>query len=168
VTDYVAIGGAAGAVLALLFAFVTALRLRRLRRDCDLLQRGSDGATILSSVARQAEEVAHLRAGVAGLHQTVEAALAELSDAVRHVAVIRYDAFQDMGGRLSFSAALLDNTGDGLVISSINSRSEARTYAKGIRGGRSEHNLSPEEQQAIEAAMHGVLQGSGRVAARDG
>jgi hypothetical protein len=72
--------------------------------------------------------------------------------ALRHVAVVRYDAFGDMGGHLSFSAALLDDQGDGLVISSINGRSETRTYAKALVGLKSEHTLSPEEQDAIEAA----------------
>jgi hypothetical protein len=72
--------------------------------------------------------------------------------AQRHVAVVRYDAFGDMGGRLSFSAALLDDQGDGLVLSSINGRSETRTYAKALVGGQSEHTLSPEEQDAIAAA----------------
>jgi hypothetical protein len=68
------------------------------------------------------------------------------------VAVVRYAACGDMGGRLSFSAALLDDQGDGLVLSSINGRSETRTYAKSLVGGESEHTLSPEEQDAIAAA----------------
>jgi uncharacterized protein DUF4446 len=72
--------------------------------------------------------------------------------ALRHVAVVRYDAFGDMGGRLSFSAALYDDHGDGLVISSINGRSETRTYAKALVGRQSDHTLSPEEKEAIEAA----------------
>jgi hypothetical protein len=72
--------------------------------------------------------------------------------ALRHVGVVRYDAFGDMGGRLSFSAALYDDHGDGLVISSINGRSETRTYAKALVGRQSDHTLSPEEKEAIEAA----------------
>ena len=72
--------------------------------------------------------------------------------ALRHVAVVRYDAFADMGGRLSFSAALYDDRGNGLVISSINGRSETRTYAKPLVDLRSEHKLSPEEQEAIRLA----------------
>ena len=62
----------------------------------------------------------------------------DLADALRHVAVVRYDAFGDMGGRMSFSAALLDDAGDGLVLTSINGRTETRTYAKGVKGGASE------------------------------
>jgi len=73
--------------------------------------------------------------------------------ALRHVAVVRYDAFGDMGGRLSFSAALYDDRGNGVVISSINGRSETRTYAKALVDLRSEHTLSPEEKDAIRLAQ---------------
>ena len=75
--------------------------------------------------------------------------------ALRHVGVVRYDAFGDMGGRLSFSAALYDDNGDGLVISSINGRSETRTYAKPLVDLRSDHTLSPEEDEAIRLAQGG-------------
>jgi hypothetical protein len=83
----------------------------------------------------------------------VSALRADLSGTLRHVAVVRYDAFGDMGGRLSFSAALLDDDGDGLVLTSINSRTETRTYAKGVQGGASSSELSPEEQEAIDEAV---------------
>ncbi len=89
---------------------------------------------------------------VRGLRAEVEALRQENSEALRHLSVVRYDAFGDMGGRLSFSAALLDDAGDGLVLTSINGRSETRTYAKGVKGGASEHQLSPEEEQAISFA----------------
>jgi hypothetical protein len=72
--------------------------------------------------------------------------------ALRHVGVVRYDAFGDMGGRLSFSAAVFDAQGDGFVLTSINGRSETRTYAKPLVGLKSEHTLSPEEEQAIREA----------------
>ncbi|MEO5609158.1 MAG: DUF4446 family protein [Ornithinibacter sp.] len=80
---------------------------------------------------------------------------ADVAQALRHVAVVRYDAFGDMGGRLSFSAAVIDDHGDGLVISSIHARGESRTYAKGVVGGGSDATLTPEEQQALAAARTG-------------
>ena len=95
---------------------------------------------------------------VHGLRQEVAALRAEASDALRHLAVVRYDAFGDMGGRMSFSAALLDDAGDGLVLTSINGRSETRTYAKGVKGGASDHTMSPEEQQAIAYATRAEVQ----------
>ncbi|MFK5633505.1 MULTISPECIES: DUF4446 family protein [unclassified Ornithinimicrobium] len=92
--------------------------------------------------------------------ETLEEQLAQvrgdLAQALRHVAVVRYDAFGDMGGRMSFSAAVVDDTGDGMVISSIHARGESRTYAKGIVGGDSEVVLTPEERQALDAARTGT------------
>ena len=80
---------------------------------------------------------------------------ADIAQTLRHVAVVRYDAFGDMGGRLSFSAAVVDDRGDGLVFSAIHARGESRTYAKGIVGGGSDATLTPEEQQALAAARTG-------------
>jgi hypothetical protein len=76
-----------------------------------------------------------------------------LLEVVQRVGLVRYDAFEDMGGHLSFSAALLDAAGNGVVITSINGRQDTRCYAKSVRGGASEHNLSAEEEEAIRQAL---------------
>jgi Protein of unknown function (DUF4446) len=89
---------------------------------------------------------------VHGLRQEVAALRAEGKDALRHLSVVRYDAFGDMGGHLSWSVALLDDGGYGVVLTSIHGRSEARTYAKSISGWTCEQQLSPEELEAIEHA----------------
>lgn len=83
---------------------------------------------------------------------------AQVDASLSRVAVVRYDAFGDMGGWLSFSAAVLDANGDGLVLTSIHGRSESRTYAKGIAAGESPDEsttLTPEERQAVAAARKG-------------
>lgn len=83
-----------------------------------------------------------------------DAALAEsFTGAVQRVALVRYDAFDDVGGRLSFSCAMLDGQGNGVVVTSINGRQDTRVYAKPVYGGASEHNLSEEEQEAIREAL---------------
>ena len=89
---------------------------------------------------------------VHGLRQEVAALRAEARDALRHLAVVRYDAFGDMGGHLSWSLALLDDGGHGVVLTSIHGRSEARTYAKSIAAWTCEQQLSPEEEEAIANA----------------
>ncbi|WP_243058431.1 DUF4446 family protein [Nocardioides sp. SR21] len=89
---------------------------------------------------------------VHGLRQEVAALRAEGTDALRHVSVVRYDAFGDMGGHLSWSIALADDGGNGFVLTSIHGRSEARTYAKSVAGWASDQQLSPEELEAIERA----------------
>jgi hypothetical protein len=91
-------------------------------------------------------------ADLLGLRREVAALRAEAGGALRHLAVVRYDAFDDMGGRLSWSLALLDDGGDGVLLTSIRGRSEARTYAKSVTGWRSEQELSPEETEAVSHA----------------
>ncbi|MGH3497921.1 MAG: DUF4446 family protein [Nocardioidaceae bacterium] len=83
------------------------------------------------------------------LRDDVEALRADAAESLRHVAVVRYDAFGDMGGHLSWSMALLDDGGNGVVFTSIHGRSEARTYAKNIAGWSCDQPLSPEEDEAI-------------------
>lgn len=75
--------------------------------------------------------------------------------AVRDLAIVRYDALEEMSGQLSFSIALLNALGDGVVITSINGRSETRTYAKVVVGGHGTQELSPEEEQAVRSARLG-------------
>jgi len=74
------------------------------------------------------------------------------------VGLVRYDAFEDVGGRLSFSCAMLNDDGDGVVVTSINGRQDTRVYAKPVYRGESEHNLSDEEAAAIREAMVGPRQ----------
>ena len=98
---------------------------------------------------------ANVPADVDGLRGEVQALRVETSDALRHLAVVRYDAFGDMGGHLSWSLALLDDGGDGVVLTSIHGRSEARTYAKNISSWSCDQAMSPEEEEAVKFAKVG-------------
>ncbi|WP_223830569.1 DUF4446 family protein [Nocardiopsis quinghaiensis] len=75
--------------------------------------------------------------------------------AVRDVAVLHYDALEEMSGARSFSLALLNSEGDGVVVTSINGRTETRTYAKPLVGGESDILLSPEEYRVVRSARLG-------------
>jgi hypothetical protein len=88
-------------------------------------------------------------ADLEGLRGEVQALRGEAADALRHLAVVRYDAFGDMGGRLSWSLALLDDGGNGVVLTSIHGRSEARTYAKNVTAWVCDQPTSPEEEEAL-------------------
>jgi len=87
-----------------------------------------------------------------GLRGEVQALRAESNEALRRLEVVRYDAFGDMGGRLSWSLALLDDGGNGVVLTSIHGRSEARTYAKNVTGWSCDQALSPEEEEVVGRA----------------
>jgi Protein of unknown function (DUF4446) len=144
------------AVLAVVLAATSLLALRRMRRDLVLLAADADAPSFVGAVARQTEQVRALRGEVDDLTALLARTRTELADALRHVSVVRYDAFGDMGGRLSFSAAMLDDGGDGLVLTAIHGRSETRSYIKGVKSGQSEATLSPEEQQAVTYALRGT------------
>ncbi len=101
---------------------------------------------------RTARRVSELPTDVQGLRGEVQALRTEVSDALRHLAVVRYDAFGDMGGHLSWSLALLDDAGNGVVLTSIHGRSDARTYAKNVSEWVCDQQLSPEEEEAIKFA----------------
>ena len=81
-----------------------------------------------------------------------------IGGAVQRVGLVRYDAFEDVVGRLSFSCAMLNDEGDGVVVTSINGRQDTRVYAKPVHKGESLHNLSEEEAAAIREAMVGPRQ----------
>ena len=104
------------------------------------------------SAPQRGEGVDAVPEDLQGLRQEVAALRREGADALRHLAVVRYDAFDDMGGHLSWSVALLDDAGDGVVLTSIHGRSDARTYAKSVTGWASEQQLSPQEAEAIQRA----------------
>lgn len=143
-------------ILVLLLIAIVALlsaRLQRLHRAHDAALR--PGESVLEAVARQERDLAALRQDVVVVHDNTEHLRELLRGTLSRVGVVRYDAFADMGGALSFSAALLDEHLDGVVISAINGRTETRTYAKPIRAGESEYNLSPEELAALESAATG-------------
>lgn len=109
--------------------------------------------TLRAILEGQAGQIQRLERAVRSLHATDKRQEESLRSTVRHVGLLRYDAFEDVGGRLSFSCALLDDHGTGAVLTSINGRQETRVYAKPVTSGTSSYNLSTEELEAIRQAL---------------
>jgi hypothetical protein len=151
--DEITLGASGVAILGLLGSVVANIRVRRLRKGLSVLDGPSGPESVLDALGRGTAETQALRSELTRAKAELDVARHELADALRHVAVVRYDAFGDMGGRMSFTAALLDDSGDGLVITSINGRTESRAYAKGVKQGASDQSLSPEETEAIALAL---------------
>jgi Protein of unknown function (DUF4446) len=110
----------------------------------------SVGVAAYRRASRVVRECNELIQGAVGSRGTVD------PRALRDVAIVRYDALHEMSGQLSFSLALLNAVGDGVVLSSINGRAETRTYAKSVRAGKGVQELSPEEAQAVHSARLGT------------
>ena len=117
-------------------------------------------AAALRRTPSPSRDVDALPEDVVGLRQEVAALRAEAKGALRHLGLVRYDAFatggssadRSVGGRLSWSLALLDDGGNGVVLTAIHGRSEARSYAKSMAGWSSSQPLSPEEDEAVKSA----------------
>lgn len=167
------------AYVATVAAYCALRTLAKLRRDTHLLSRGTRGPngqkSLIEVTTRYAEQTAVVSEQVEQLRAHIDSAQAEIralveagrqealsavadregveSGALRRIALVRYDAFSEMSGRMSFSLALLDDSGDGVAISAITGRTDTRVYAKPITGGQGEHELSPEERQAVASAL---------------
>jgi hypothetical protein len=155
-TGIVALAAGGLAVIALVLLALVALRLRRLQAAQTRVL-GESGQQDLVGHAQSIQQgFEDLRALVERRFQELDRRLDEqgqrLDRAISHSAVVRYDAYGEMSGRQSSSIALLDDTGNGVVMSSILHREQARLYAKGVRNGHTDIELSPEETEAIQVA----------------
>ena len=156
-SEWIAIGAGAAAVLSLLVSAVLALRIARLRRaqrqvlgahgERDLIAQGAQLESAFADLRVYVEEIAgRFDAGLAAAEQ-------RLDGAVRHRALVRYDAYNEMSGHQSLSIALLDANRSGIVLTSIHHRDSARLYAKLVTAGSPELTLSPEEEEALRLAL---------------
>jgi hypothetical protein len=94
---------------------------------------------------RMEEEIEALRGRTKELER-------QLTESKRHVGLVKYDAFEEVRGNQSFALAIYDDQGNGAVLNSIVGRSDCRVYCKPLLNGRSERDLSQEEQRAIREA----------------
>ena len=156
---------AAVALICFLFVMIFAVKLRRIRREYMTLRGESSDRDIIGAVSHWVRQVKSIEGRIDTLLASQEEVGAKTRLALQRFHMVRYDAFDDMGGRLSFSAALLDDHGDGVVVTSINGRTETRTYAKPVQGLTSDHNLSEEEREAIAGAVAGYGRGESETAA---
>ena len=149
---------------AFVLAATAHVRFRRLRKACTLLQGDSEKTSFMVAMARKTAEVERLRAEVGRVQKEFTSFRTAVDESVRRVAVLNYDAFGEMGGRLSWSVALLDENGDGIVLTSLTGRADTRTYVKTLNRGVAERALSPEEISVVDAALRpGTRTGSVRI-----
>jgi hypothetical protein len=154
----VALAAAGAAVLALLLCLILMVRIRRLRADQKTVL-GDGRADLVAHAAGLARTVAEMEetldAETSRAHRRIADAERRLEATVSKTAVLRYDAFNETSGRQSSTVALLVDLGNGVIITAILQREQARVYAKPIVGGRSALELSPEEIAAMDQARRG-------------
>jgi Protein of unknown function (DUF4446) len=152
----VALAAAGVGAVALLWVVVLAVKLRRLRAAQKTVM-GEGQADLVAHAAQIQEAFVQLRDWVeetaTRLEERMATAEQRIDGCVAYTSLVRYDAMGELSGQQSSTLALLDAHRTGVVVSSILHRDQARVYVKQVRDGESELELSPEELQAIEAAM---------------
>jgi hypothetical protein len=154
-----ALGALGVALLTLIGCVVLAHSVRRLRSAQTLvLGDGSERDLVAhSAVLQEAFEALQMySADVASrLDRRLDSVEVALTGAISHHALVRYDAYNELSGQQSMSIALLDDRHSGVVLTCIHHRDQARVYAKQVHEGQGELELSPEESEAVRAAIGG-------------
>jgi Protein of unknown function (DUF4446) len=156
-TGVVALAAGGVALIALVWAIVVTIQLRRLRAAQAVVLGDGKGRDLVTHASELQDAFRDLRDHVEAVHGTIDERLTEaetrLDHALAYRGLVRFDAYNEMSGRQSSSIALLDTTGSGIVVTSIHHRDQARVYAKRVDNGRSEIELAPEEAEAVKLAL---------------
>jgi biopolymer transport protein ExbB/TolQ len=151
---YIAIALSVCCVVLLILVIISLCKLKTLKRRVDSLTRGKDTESLEDIILSYLKRVESLEEG----EEITRAALTAIKDNLKITyqkkGLVKYDAFREMSGALSYSLALLDKENNGVLISSMYSREGCYTYAKDIVNGESKINLSEEEAEALKQAMN--------------
>ncbi|MEQ1822021.1 MAG: DUF4446 family protein [Fimbriimonadaceae bacterium] len=152
--SYIAIFFAIGAVTVAGLAWFA---FTKFERRWALILRDSNGGSLETMLDQHAYERADMIKKLASAEHRIAELEQKMETSKRHLALVRYDAFEEVGGSQSFALAIYDDLGDGAIINSLVGRADCRVYGKSLNRGRSERSLSREELLAVEeAAIHEV------------
>lgn len=141
-------------IVLIILLIISNVRTRRLKKKYKLFMQGNDGASLESTLIKRLDQVDDLILANAENEKKIQTVLDHLDNTYQKVGLVKYDAFMEMGGKLSFSLALLNRKNDGFIMNAMHSREGCYTYIKEIINGNSVIMLSEEEQQALELAIH--------------
>ena len=140
-------------VALLVLSYIQGRRIRKFRMLWKDLLNGASGENLERLLYDHLRERMNMLAQVDGLRERIVVLEDKMTGAKRHVGLVKYDAFEDVGGNQSFALAVYDDKGDGALLTSLIGRTDCRVYCKPLLGGKSERSLSQEEQRAIREAV---------------
>lgn len=143
----IAVAVAAGAGLGLIY-----MRLQRYQRNQHVIMGSRGNVDIVDHVTALDDKLANMRLALEDLTLATRDHDVRIDNALSRVGIVRFDAYQDLGGRQSTAAAFLNGLGDGVIITTVVSRDFARMYVKLLKDGNADIPLAPEENEAIEQA----------------
>ena len=152
-TFYIMIGLSGITLLSIILLIISLCKLKKLRRRVDALTRGKDTESMEDIMLNFFERIESLENHEKDIDADIKLIKETLKNTYQKTALVKYDAFREMSGALSYSLALLDQKNDGIIISSMYSREGCYTYAKDVVNGECKINLSEEETEALKQAV---------------
>ena len=147
---YACIGAEIVTLLLLLLIF---LKYRRLYRAYDFFMRGKDAETLENTIIALGDEILDLKAEDRANKDAIRVLNKNQRSSLQKFGIVRYNAFKEMGGNMSFALAELDYTNSGFIINTVHSREGCYLYIKTVDCGQTEVLLSAEEKEALEKAL---------------
>jgi hypothetical protein len=143
----------AAVIVLFILLIVQTNRVRNLRRRLDKFLLGKDGASLEQDIIGIFEDNKFLRNTAEKNQKDIRTLYKRMESVYQKMGLVKYDAFQQMGGQLSFSLALLDENNNGFIINSVHSTEGCYSYTKEIKNGESSISLGTEEAEALAIAI---------------
>ena len=151
-SDYIIIALAAITLILIVLYIVNVVQMAQLKKRYKIFMSGKNARNLEKTLFERLEQVDDLIKANATNERNIKRIFHNMKSTFQKVGLVKYDAFNEMGGKLSFSLALLNETDDGFVINAVHSRDGCYTYVKEIIGGNSVIVLADEEKEALEIA----------------
>lgn len=153
-SDYVIIGLAALVVILMILMIVNVVQMSKLKKNYKIFMTGKNAKTLEDTLIKRLDQVDELMVANKANEKNIKTLFQNMQLTYQKMGLVKYDAFHEMGGKLSFSLAMLDMKNNGFIISAMHTREGCYTYIKEIVDGNSIIVLSEEDQEALNQAMN--------------
>ena len=152
-SDYILLGLAGLALILLIILLINSIQMHKLKKKYKMFMDGKNAKTLEESIMSRMDQIDYLISSNQKNESDIKTIYQKMKNTFQKVGLVKYDAFQEMGGELSFSLALLNEANDGFIINAMHSREGCYTYIKEIIDGNSIIALAEEEKEALDMAM---------------
>ena len=150
---YILIGMLVFIIVLLILITILFAKTSKQKKRLDKLTAGSDGSSLEQDIIKIYEDNKYLKANADKNKKDMRILTKKLEAAYQKMGLVKYDAFHQMGGQLSFSLCLLDDNNNGFIINSVHSTEGCYSYTKEIKAGESSLDLGEEEAEALSIAL---------------
>ncbi len=155
-SDYIIIGLAALVLIMIILLMIFIIQMVKLKKRYAIFMQGNDAKSLEETLIYRLEQVDELIEANASNERNIDTIFTNMKDCFQKIGLVKYDAFNEMGGKLSFSLCMLNEKNTGYIINAMHSREGCYTYVKEIIDGNAIIQLAEEEEQALEQALGGM------------